>query len=196
MRTTLLPTYSVSIPSPLVLVACAFALFLIWKMRPAFSLHKPSISSRLRQGKAQLAAAQSKEEQIEAHCHLAEAYAQTMGRRRRAVMHFVRAVQLAPDDLHLLQRASSAFEFHPRALELFLWRRLALFPWQEHLLTTREAIHRLVQLYTDPLSIPSRAQALAHASLLLQTSSGQEAKMQLEALHGAGGLADPSNQLP
>ena len=128
-----------------------FALYLFWKLRPAFG-GDDALELR-RRGDTTLAAAlaalPSDGQRVTMLCEEAERLATTLGRKRRAAILFARAMRLAPTDATVVDRAVKALAKQPKLLEALLWKRLALAPMTAANQRTFEAaITGLAQAYS------------------------------------------------
>ncbi len=111
----------------LAFAAIVFALYLFWKLRPAIGVDDAlELRRRADDNLAKtLAALPDDGARVAMLCGEAEKLATAVGRRRRAAMLFSRAMRLAPNDTHVVERAVAALAARPRLLEALLWKRLA-----------------------------------------------------------------------
>ncbi len=150
---------------PLLLAVAAFALFLMWKFRPAFGRREADAGRAvLAEAKRRAATAIGKADRAAALCDAGEACLRTLGGRRRAPSFFLRAMRTDPQSALVIRRASSALAKHPRSLESLLWRRLSAEPCTGETRAASEAVlENLVALYSGRLNNPVRANALKNA---------------------------------
>jgi hypothetical protein len=111
----------------LAFAAIVFALYLLWKLRPAMGVDDALELRRRADGSLAkaLAALPNDAARVAMLCDEAEKLALHVGRRRRAAILFARAMRLAPADVSVIDRAAKALAKKPRLLEALLWKRLA-----------------------------------------------------------------------
>ncbi len=111
----------------LLAVAVVFALVILWRVRPAFGGDGRGKGFRdaLRKAQGRVEAAKTDDEKAAALCDAADACAIAFGRASAAVSYYLRAARVAPTSEEILERAIKGLAKKPRALETFLWRRMA-----------------------------------------------------------------------
>ncbi len=111
----------------LLAVAIVFALLLLWRTRPAFldGGRGSGYRDALRKAQARVEGAKADDEKAAALCDAADACALAFGRSSAAVSYYLRAARLAPASEAILKRALEGLHHKPRALETYLWRRMA-----------------------------------------------------------------------
>jgi hypothetical protein len=148
---------------PLVLVAALFAGFMVWRMRPALGPSRGVGRVALRTAKERLEAATTPAARALALCDAGDACVASL-RTTSAVGYFLRAMRTDPTSAALVERAATALERRPHALESLLWRRLGAEPWSG---ASRGAavmaLRELAFLYEGPLRSRARARALDFA---------------------------------
>jgi hypothetical protein len=148
---------------PLVLVAALFAGFMVWRMRPALGRSRGVGRAALRTAKKRLEDATSPSERALALCDAGDACAASL-RTTSAVGYYLRAMRTDPTSAALVERAATALERRPHALESLLWRRLGAEPWSgASRAAAVMALRELAFLYDGPLRNRARARALDFA---------------------------------
>ncbi len=114
----------------LAFAAIVFALYLVWKLRPAMGVDD-ALELRRRADNtlaSSLGLLPSDAARVAMLCDEGEKLALSVGRRRRAAILFARAMRLAPTDVVVVERATKALIKKPRLVEALLWKRLAQAP--------------------------------------------------------------------
>lgn len=112
----------------LLAVAVVFALVIVWRARPAFLAGEgrgQGYREALRKAQGRIEKAKTDAEKAAALCDAADACALAFGRASAAVSYYLRAARVAPTSDEILERAIKGLAGKPRALETFLWRRMA-----------------------------------------------------------------------
>lgn len=150
----------------LLAVAVVFALLLLWRARPAFLDGGRGAGYReaLRKAQGRIEAAKTDAEKAAALCDAADACAMAFGRSSAAVSYYLRAARLAPTSEAILKRALEGLHPKPRALETFLWRRMAHADFaKEPKKLQRETLVALARVYDQgPKGRRVQADALRH----------------------------------
>jgi hypothetical protein len=151
---------------PLVIAAILFGGFMVWRVRPAFSVTRRSGPGRagLRDAKERIRAAKTDEERALALCDAGDACAFSLGRTTGAIGYYLRAMRTDPASADLVRRAAHGLARRPYALESLLWRRLGAEPWTgESRGAAVAALQHLAHLYDGPLRNRARGRAIVHA---------------------------------
>jgi hypothetical protein len=147
---------------PLLVSAIAFAAFMAFKMRPAFSDDGRANAATLREAKQRIEAAKDDAAKAKALCDAADASA-TLGRVNTAIGFYLRAFKAEPTSKELVERAARSLAKRPRAVEKLMWRHLAAQPWTgEGHASALAALKALSAVYGRRPNQP-RAKALEHA---------------------------------
>lgn len=147
---------------PLLVSAIAFAVFLVFKMRPALGEDGRASAAALKEAKQRIEAAKEDAEKAKALCDAGDACA-TLGRANAAVGFYLRAFKTDPRSQELVERAATALARRPRAVEKLMWRHLAAEPWTgPGRPAALAALKALAAVYGRRPNHP-RAKALAHA---------------------------------
>lgn len=152
-----------------VAASAAFALILLWRFRPQFSL-----GERERPVPRKLARQLEQATTPAAKASLlfdAGAQALTAMRYGSAENYFRRALRVEADSATLVERVAEALARRPRGLEALLWRRLsdAKFQGKERAASLAAAV-ALVRLYDRTPKQRAKAAALRH--LLREVDAG------------------------
>jgi hypothetical protein len=147
---------------PLLISAIAFALFLVFKMRPPMTADGREMATALREAQKRIEEAKDEHAKAKALCDAADACAR-LGRYNGAVGFFLRAMRADPHSKEIVERAATALAKRPRALEKVMWRHLAAEPWTgEGRASALAALRALAAVYGRRPNQP-RARALEHA---------------------------------
>jgi len=148
---------------PLLLVAALFAGFMVWRMRPALGRSRGAERALFRTAKKRIESATVPSERALALCDAGDACAASLG-TASAVGYYLRAMRTDPTSSALVERAATALERRPHALESLLWRRLGAEPWSGASKgAAMTALRELAFLYEGPLRNRARARALDFA---------------------------------
>ncbi len=154
---------------PLLISAIAFALFLVFKMRPAVGADGRESAEALREAKKRIEAAKDAPAKARALCDAGDACAR-LGRVNGAVGFYLRAMREEPRAKEIVERAATSLARRPRALEKLMWRHLAAEPWTgEGRDSALAALRALAAVYGRRPNQP-RARALEHAVAALDTA--------------------------
>lgn len=138
-------------------VAVAFVLILVWRMRPALSEEEAEPAVR------GLEAAKDDAARITILIEAGEGYARALGGGRKAAACFSRALRLAPSSLEVATRATAALARSPRDLEALAWRRLGAEPLSpEHRAVAYHLLGELARIYEKKARTRPKARALEH----------------------------------
>ncbi len=138
-------------------VAVAFVLILVWRMRPALSEDEPEPAVR------GLEAAKDDAARTAILVEAGSGYARALGGGRKAAACFSRALRLSPTSLEVAKRASEALARSPRELEALAWRRLGAEPLgPEHRAVAYHLLGELVRIYEKKARTRPKARAIEH----------------------------------
>lgn len=145
-----------------------FALFLVWKMRPAMSAMVSAggraAAAALADAQARVASATDDRARALALCDAADA-AERLGKTESVSGFVLRALRADPTSREVVERAIAALARRPAALESALWRHLASVPWTgEARDAAASSLHALASIYGKKKRTEPRARALEHAA--------------------------------
>jgi hypothetical protein len=147
----------------LLVTTVLFAAFLLFKLRPAFSVRAKMPGTALRDAKEKLAAAKDDATRAEALCDAGDACARSF-RPTSAVGYYLRAMRSNPASAATVDRAAAGLVKRPHSLESLLWRRLGAEPWEgDRRNAALAALGHLERLYDTTLPHRPRARALENA---------------------------------
>lgn len=156
--------------TPLAIVACLFAAFVLWKNRPVFT---PGGRKRASDAKAAELRAESAGDgpaRAKALTDAADAHAES-GRRRAALDLYIKAVDADPSSTAALERAATSLGRSRRALERLAWHALAVGSKDDaHRALAVAALERLASLYERRPTLTVRARAFRALSATLAAS--------------------------
>lgn len=160
----------------LVAVAASFALVILWRVRPALGAGGAGYTKALRGAQARVEKAKDDAEKAAALCDAADACALAFGRTEAAVSYYLRAARVAPLSSEILERALTGLAKKPRALETFLWRRMAHAEFAKEPLELQvRTLESLADVYAQGRkAIRPRAESLRHLAAAL--ASGKRGK--------------------
>jgi hypothetical protein len=147
----------------------AFALMLLWRVRPAFGPGRRRHAA-LKEAQARIEAAADEPSRALALCDAADLVAARMAGSGSAKGLYMRAMRADPSSVDVVSRAVAGLARRPRALESVLWRHLSLSapavppgsrkgPARGAMLASLDALR---SLYEGPLKNGVRARALAN----------------------------------
>ena len=154
---------------PLLVSAIAFALFLVFKMRPPMTADGRETAQALREAKGRIESAKDDAARARALCDAADACAR-LGRVNGAVGFYLRAMRADPRSKEIVERAAGSLARRPRAVEKLMWRHLAAEPWTgDGRDSALAALRALAAVYGRRPNQP-RARALEHAVAALDAA--------------------------
>lgn len=109
---------------PLLVSACAFAAFMVFRFRPVMSDEGRASAVALKDAKRRVVAAKDDASKATALCEAADASAR-LGRTGAAVVFYLRAQRADPGSKDIAQRAAEGLARRPAALEKVMWKQLA-----------------------------------------------------------------------
>lgn len=109
---------------PLLVSACAFAAFMVFRFRPVMSGEGRASAVALKEAKQRLVAAKDDASKATALCEAADACAR-LGRTSAAVSFYLRALRADPGSKDIAHRAAEGLARRPAALEKVMWKQLA-----------------------------------------------------------------------
>lgn len=159
----------------LIASAVAFALVLLYRLRPQIVSARRPVRERLKKAKAALVLAKTDSERAAALAEAADACSESRGIRRLAYGYYFRALRLEPNSLPLIQRATVGLSRRPHELESLLWRRLGSSDWDEEAMPVLTVcLEELAHLYGTRLHQGARARALRFALARIAKASARE----------------------
>jgi hypothetical protein len=148
---------------PLLVSAIAFAAFLIFKMRPAWTPAARVSATALVEAKRRIESAKDDPARAIALADAADACA-TLGRMNSAVGFYLRALRADPCSAQVVERTAKGLARRPTSLELLMWRHLAAHPWTaENRPASIASLRALAGIYRRRRRQHVRAQAIEHA---------------------------------
>jgi hypothetical protein len=155
----------------LVVATGAFALTVLWRVRPAFGPVRRAGRAALREAQARIEHAGDESARAKALCDAADivlADAPLAGSVRAQGL-YMRALRADPASGEIVARIVAGLSRRPRALESLLWRHLGSSSWDGPCRGAMiAALDALRVLYEGPLRNAVRARAMAHARSTLQ----------------------------
>ncbi len=109
---------------PLLVSACAFAAFMVFRFRPVMSGEGRASAVALKEAKQRVVAAKDDASKATALCEAADACAR-LGRTSAAVSFYLRALRADPGSKDIAHRAAEGLARRPAALEKVMWKQLA-----------------------------------------------------------------------
>ncbi len=148
---------------PVLVSAIVFAVFLVFRMRPAVTPKARARAAALGDAKKRIESAKDDASRAIALADAADACA-LLGRTNSAVGYYRRALRLHPSSRLLVERAMTGLARRHAKLELLMWRYLASHPsTDEHREAMLTGLRALESSYAKRRRHHPRAQAIAHA---------------------------------
>lgn len=148
---------------PLLASTIVFAIYLVFKFRPAVSSDGRATTAALKEAKLRISAAKDDSARSEALADAAEACAR-LGRGGAAVSFWLRALRTNPTSSTIVERAIASLSRRPLALEGLLWRHLGAEPWTGNgRASAIAALRGLRIVYERKPRLHPRARAVEHA---------------------------------
>ncbi len=146
--------------TPLLVSTVVFAAFLVFKFRPAIGSRSRASAAALKEARRRIEEAGDDAAKARALADAGDACAR-LGRLNGATGFYLRALRLDPSSAEIVDRARTALERRPLALEKLLWRHLSHEGWKAG---GREAalasLRGLAEIYRDRPRTQFRARAL------------------------------------
>jgi hypothetical protein len=150
----------------LLVSACIFAAFMIFRFRPVVSGEGRASAAVLDQAKTRIQAARDGAERSIALCDAADA-CMRLGRVNRAVTFYLRALRADPGSTEVASRAAEGLVRRPAALEKVMWQGLATAPFDRSRAAAVIALRALTASYAKRPRFHARARALENMLLAL-----------------------------
>jgi hypothetical protein len=157
---------------PVVISAIVFALYLVFRMRPALTRSGRESASALGEAKARIEAAKDDAARATALADAGDACVR-LGRLNSAAGFYSRALRMDPRSATLVGRAEIALARRSSSLELLMWKHLGAAEWSG---PRRDAViaalRVLERVYAKRPRHHVRAEAITHALAALGEPEG------------------------